>query len=294
MQVAERVRFGYDPIMQIEVRRFLAKDIEFGLTQTEREGWDDTAESFEVCLAHDPQGCFIAESDGERVGIVTTTSYRYTAWIGSLIVPPEVRRRGVGARLMKHALAHLENRGVAAIRLEADPPGVALYRKLGFIDEIESLRFRLRHTILSGQGGATALTSSELPAVIAFDTERFGDDRGRLLEILFDRARAAYCVPGGDNIEGYAFVTTSLFGARIGPWVATSPAHAEALLTSILSDIRDSLIFIGIPRVNQAGVELLASRGFRPRPSCLRMVLARQPSTGVSGSIYAIANGAMG
>ena len=86
--------------MEVVVRPFRPDDIGFTSAQTAQVGWDTTAELFSVCLAHDPDGCFIAEADGRSVGLVTTTRYQRQAWIGNLIVVPECRRRGLGQRLM--------------------------------------------------------------------------------------------------------------------------------------------------------------------------------------------------
>ena len=53
--------------MDISIRTFEKNDIEFALARTEREGWDPTADLFETCLAHDPNGCFIAAFANEMV-----------------------------------------------------------------------------------------------------------------------------------------------------------------------------------------------------------------------------------
>ena len=104
--------------MRVAIRTFDRRDIDFALEQTSREGWDNTSDFFEICLKHDPDGCFIAEAGAQRVGMVTTTRYGCTAWIGNLIVPAECRRQGIGRRLMSHAMAHLSRLGVRTLRLE--------------------------------------------------------------------------------------------------------------------------------------------------------------------------------
>ena len=96
--------------MDVTIRPLVDADIEFGLVQTGREGWDPTVELFRVWLAHDAAGDFVAEIAGRPVGLVTTTCYARTAWIGNLIVVPEHRRQGIGRTLMKRALAHLASR----------------------------------------------------------------------------------------------------------------------------------------------------------------------------------------
>lgn len=279
--------------MAVSIRTFHKADIEFALAQTTREGWDPTGEFFQLCLAHDPHGGFIAEADDRRVGMVTTTRHGCTGWIGNLIVVPERRRRGIGRRLVAHAMEHLASQSIATIRLEADPPGIRLYRRLGFTDEFESLRFRLDTRTQAFDQRTERFTRADLPAIAAFDHEHFGDDRGRLLKLLLAQAKAAYALRDHRQIRGYAFVVASRLGTRIGPWVARDAEAAETLLQSILTDWPDTAIALGTPSPNHAAVALLESHGFARVPSSYRMVYGRQ-SAGHPEKIFAIGNGAMG
>ena len=127
----------------IEIRRFEPEDLGFALTQTSREGWAASLEQFEVYLEHDPDGCFVAMADDQSAGMVTTTSFGPSGWIGNLIVEPRYRGRGIGRALMVHGLDRLRRSQSTTVRLDGDPPGIQLYRKLGFVDEYESCRFTL-------------------------------------------------------------------------------------------------------------------------------------------------------
>ena len=276
------------------IRNLGPGDIAFALTQTQREGWDPTADLFETCLSHDPDGSFIAEVDGQRVGMITTTKHARTGWIGNLIVPPELRRQGLGERLMTHAMAHLSNHGVQTIRLEADPPGVQLYRRLGFVDEFQSLRYRLSPKLCGRRMTAEHVTSTDLPAIATFDASYFGDDRRRLLGLLFEQARAAYWLRAGGEMRGYAFVLPSTQGVRVGPWVATDDDAAETLWRVIHAEWSDEAILLGIPDVNHSATALLKSWGFTSTPSSLRMAYGPSNGVGRPERVFAIANGAMG
>ena len=59
----------------------------------------------QTALAHDPNGCFVLDDSGERIGLATTTCHTRTAWIGNVIVVPD--HREVAERLP------FENRGSA-------------------------------------------------------------------------------------------------------------------------------------------------------------------------------------
>jgi ribosomal protein S18 acetylase RimI-like enzyme len=278
----------------LSIREFRPADISFALTQTAREGWDNTAASFEVCLAHDPAGCFIAELDGQPAGMITTTRYARAAWIGHLIVPPEDRRQGIGEQLMAHTMQHLASQGVQTIRLEADPPGVNLYRRLGFVDEFESLRFETFGPVDTDSTEADPMTPHDLPEVAAFDAQHFGDDRGRLLELLFDHAAAGLCVRARGDLAGYLLVSPSTRGLRLGPWVASDAASARTLLKTALAQVTTGTIVLGVPQPNLRAVALLESFQFARTPSCRRMVHGPQSATGRPHNVYGIANGAMG
>ena len=280
--------------METAIRAFAKADIEFALAQTGREGWDTTAELFETCLAHDPEGGFIAEAGGRRIGMVTTTSYARSAWIGNLIVVPEYRGQGLGRRLATCAMTYLSSRGTRTIRLEADPPGVKIYRGLGFVDESESLRFQLAPGGGRGSTAVERMSSADLPALAAFDAEHFGDRRGRLLELLFRQATATYCLRDGGEIHGYAFTVPSTLGVRLGPFVAADQQAGETLLRSVMADWAEARIVLGVPGENDAAIALFESHGFARSTPCLRMIHGDREAAARSRCIFAIANGAMG
>ena len=280
--------------MDLVIRSLTAADIEFALTQTTREGWDTTAELFQVCLAHDPTGCFVAELDRTPVGMITTTRYRHTAWVGNLIVLPDCRSRGVGRRLMSHALDYLERTGVRTVRLEADPPGVPLYRSLGFEDEFESIRFKGEPVASSVSDAVEQLSPSDLPLIAAFDGAHFGDDRSRLLRLLPSHGGMGCVLRKRGSVEGYGMLVPSTVGIRLGPCVASDRPTAHLLLQSLWAAAGERTMILGVPCLNVEALELLESAGFIRCGSCRRMIRGLRNATGIPAHIYAIANGAMG
>ena len=278
----------------MEIRRFTADDIPFALEQTSREGWFTCAGAFESYLDHDPEGSFIGWIDGERAGMVGTIRYASSAWIGNLIVPPRLRSRGVGRRLMEHGLHHLQAAGVRTIRLDGDPPGLALYRSLGFVDECESLRFRRKGRESSPVSGIEPLAPAQIKELLAFDAKRFGDDRARLLEMLYLRGKMALVAWRDGAVCGYVFTEETDLGLRIAPCVATDVETANRLLQAVLNDSGSQTVTLGILEANRPGRKLLDSLGFRPMPSCRRMVLGEHVAEGVPACIFAIGGGAIG
>lgn len=278
----------------VTMRPMSVGDLDFAAELTAREGWASGRRDFELYLAHDPEGCFTAWEDGRRIGMVTTTAYRASGWMGNLIVVPEARGRGVGRALMERGLARLEAAGIATVRLDGDPPGIPLYRSLGFADEWESLRFK---AMGSGGGlppGVEALRAGDLDAVAALDLEAFGDDRRRMVRLLFARAEQAIAVQRGDGLGGYLMLLRSDLGLRIGPCVARDAAAAASLLRAALATGVGKTITVGVPAPNPAARLLLGRLGFAPTPSSLRMVRGPRVAAGRLEHLVAIANGAVG
>jgi ribosomal protein S18 acetylase RimI-like enzyme len=111
-----------------EIRRFEPDDLDFADSQKSREGWAASRDQFELYLEHDPDGCFVAMAGDQPVGMLMTTCFGPSGWIGNLIVEPDHRGRGIGRALMEHGLDRLRGRGATTVRLEGDPPGIPLYR----------------------------------------------------------------------------------------------------------------------------------------------------------------------
>jgi putative acetyltransferase len=83
-------------------------------------------------------GDFLAEVDGEIVGnIHVATSGHGFGEIG-MMVARDWRGRGVGTALMEHAIAWAREQGLHKLALDVfahNEPAIALYRKLGFVEE---------------------------------------------------------------------------------------------------------------------------------------------------------------
>jgi ribosomal protein S18 acetylase RimI-like enzyme len=79
------------------------------------------------------------ESSDQIVGTLTLVSYRiptgYVARIEDVVVEQDIRRQGIGGKLVRTALEHARQAGVKAVDLTSNPARVAanqMYAKLGF------------------------------------------------------------------------------------------------------------------------------------------------------------------
>jgi ribosomal protein S18 acetylase RimI-like enzyme len=283
--------------METKIRLMEERDIDFALAQTGREGWDIADGGFQMHMKHDPAGCFIAERDGRRIAMITTTRYGRSAFIGNLIVEPSSRRQGIGEMLMRRAMDHLRQQGVQRLALEADPPGVKLYRRLGFTDAFQSLRFEATSRVRPAAGEVREvepLTADNLKEMARFDAHHFGDDRSRILAALLPHAPAAFCLRRDGAPAGYIITQPIDDGVRLGPAVAVNEEAAAALLDAVLARLEVARFTAGVPAPNHHGARVLRARGFEPGTPCLRMVCGKDAYHGRPEQILAIAGGDRG
>jgi hypothetical protein len=142
---------------------------------------------------------------------------------------------------------------VETVKLEAVPEIANLYRKLRFIDEYDSLRFRLtskRNVAL--QSGSTETVEAERIADIAgFDAKYFGANRAKVLKKLSEEyPQLCFVSHVGANIAGYIMCRKAETGYKLGPWVCDPkyPHIATALLAKCVERTgQNSGIFVGVP-----------------------------------------------
>ncbi len=96
---------------------------------------DDSREGIAKYLLRNPSTCFVAEDDGELVGVIISGHDGRRGFIYHTTVKTEYRRRGIGKKLVDAALTALEKEGihkVALVAFEKNISGNAFWEKAGF------------------------------------------------------------------------------------------------------------------------------------------------------------------
>ncbi len=210
------------------VRRLGERDIDAAIALTDLESWGYAAADFRRLVALSPQGCFAAEREGRVVGVLTTTTYDGLAFLGAVIVRPDLRGQGFGRQMMEAALEHLRESGVRTVRLNAYLHAVPFYEDLGFHAEYEVIRWH--GSARPGTAtGVRPVRSADLPALARFDAAFFGADRKPLLARLAEEFPDAFLVAErGGQIRGYVVGNPGDESCEIGPWVAEPLASEVA------------------------------------------------------------------
>jgi len=278
----------------MEIRIFRSDDIDFAIEMTKAEGWlSETREVFRDFFIFQPDGCFIAEEEGERIGMIVATPYGLDGFIGELIVDPAWRGSGRGKALMEHAMAFHAACGVKNIHLDGVVAAVPLYERLGFRKVCRSLRFTGELTNTQ-TNMAEVMKESDLPEVLDLDRRAFGADRSFFLRQKRMRSKdTCYVHRSRGRITGYLFAAGGKV-INIGPWVEEHPVDSQNLLLALGSANQGRQIRIGVLENNEAAVEMLRNLGFNiDIHSPWRMVIG-QSGLGESSRCIAIGSPAAG
>lgn len=101
----------------------------WGYSESELSRWADDLRVEPESIAVWPT--FVAESDGELLGWVQLDPTREPWVLESLWVDPSYIDRGVGRRLLSHALATAARAGHKRLLIDADPHAAGFYRRCG-------------------------------------------------------------------------------------------------------------------------------------------------------------------
>ena len=260
----------------LHIRTMNVDDVPLGCRLNEASGWNQVASDWLRLLALEPEGCFVAEWDGQPVGTTCVTRFDTLAWISMVLVDAAHRGRGIGTDLMRHALAWLDRRGIATVRLDATALGRPVYEKLGFVGEYELARWA--GTAAGGELRAEIILAADaqLTAIIALDEQATATQRGPLLARLFDEGRDAMRVAGlRGQITGFSGLRVGGRARQIGPVIARDEVSGIALLDAAFVDHQGQAVFLDVPLSNRPAMQWAEKRGLRIQRQFLRMVYGR-------------------
>ncbi|MFI5805591.1 GNAT family N-acetyltransferase [Streptomyces sp. NPDC051561] len=230
------------PLTELPVRRLTLRDLPLCGDLGEDRDWPRSDHKWGLLLtAGTGYGIDDPDSpDGKGlIAACTLTSYGTGApqdpsyaVVGMVLVAARHERKGLGRRLIRHALAEAGN---AQVSLYATESGEGLYKQLGFTvtGRAEMLRGHFRPTGPPPQVATRPATPEDLSAVIRLDNEVFGHDRTAMIARLpafSDQLRVAEDRGG---LLGYAAAWPDRDTHTVGPLIARDTETAKALVASL-------------------------------------------------------------
>lgn len=236
-------------------------------------------------------------ADGTLAASTLILPYGRFAWISMVLVRPEHRRKGYATRLLREALAELEQRGLTAV-LDATPAGRQVYLREGFRDCWGFARYRLERPggALERSGGicVRALRDSDWPQVLALDAQVFGASREPVLRALAARLpQAALLAERAGRIEGFLLGRDGRTARQLGPLVAESGRAATALLAHALASVAPPL-YLDLADRETGLRDRLAAAGFAPERPFTRMVRGANAAPGEAARMILVAGPELG
>ncbi len=303
----ERVRFSATPkafhtaddekaALDLEIRPLAANDFDIAdiIFATAFRRSRTGASEMPLFHALQPDGRYIARTDGKPVGLVGMIDYGSIAYIGPVAVLPEYQSKGIGRALMEYVIAVVRSKGPRVMLLEATPDGARFYPQLGFVTDATTQVYRLlREQPSTGWfGRVRPMQPEDITAVAAFDTPIFGADRTRVLDAYLRRLpkRAFVALDENDHVSGYLFAQAR----RLGPWAARRIEDAETMLRAALTLRFDQPPDVVMPGSNAAGIRLLEGRGFAFERSMLHMRFGGDGPIGQRSLLYGLASPGIG
>jgi GNAT superfamily N-acetyltransferase len=271
------------------IRPMTTGDLRLGLKLTHQAGWNQMEADWLRFIQLWPEGCFVAELNGNAVGTTATCVLGRVARIAMVLVDINCRGKGIGTALLKHSISYLKERNVETIRLDATPLGQPIYDKVGFLPEYELARFEFRRAKSSppmGDGGAsptlpTMATADDFASIIDFDTQITGTDRGKMLRRLFEEFPENVCiVRHAGRIEGFITRRPGANATQVGPCRATAAA-GPVLLCDALNKCAGKPVFVDVPLDNTGSVKIVEASGLTLQRRFTRMYWGRKPADDV-------------
>lgn len=270
------------------------EDLRTVLEWAGREGWNPGMKDAAPFRVADAGGFFAVrgEEGGELMAGISAVRYGESyGFIGLYICAPELRGRGHGTAVFRHAMAHLEGR---TIGLDAVPAQQATYTKYGFVLAHQVVRFGGEISTSSPppvagggeDGGVDALTTKEhVDLVVAFDDEHLPARREEFTRAWLNTpGHIVRTVIVDGEVKGYGVLRPCVDGAKIGPLFASSGEVAELLAkalvvaaTTTTSASATVKIMLDVPAPNRQGVQLAERLGLTEMGQTGRMYRGPAP-----------------
>jgi len=271
--------------LRLDFRDMTEADLEDGLRLSRASGWNQTIEDWRLLLALGPGLFRVAVEEGRAVASGGAVRYGDAlAWISMILVDPARRGHGIGTRIFDDVLdrtaALVRTGGLRVVGLDATPAGHGIYLQQGFQDAGGIVRMREGSGLESCPVGESTiqdltptvrpLSAEDLAAVLAFDREAFGADRGAVLRWAFASAPDLAWVGREAGTTAYCFGRHGDHSDQVGPVVTEDPALARDLVRACLSRPRSRPLIVDA-RTETSWLAALAGMGFREQRPFTRM-----------------------
>ncbi|MFD0999856.1 GNAT family N-acetyltransferase [Ohtaekwangia kribbensis] len=246
------------------IEALTSKDLEL-LHELRPPDWNPLAPVFDFYLRVD--FCFPIKytEHGAIAGIGATIIHQHTAWLAHIIVHNDHRNKGIGGIITKALIDQANKPGIQTVLLLATSLGEPVYRRHGFIKEMDYLFFKTEQDT-SFNNGYTISSFEErfTHNLLQLDRDVSGEDRSKLIAPLLKDAKL---IVEQNAVQGYYLPTLG-----DGPVLARNKEAGSALL---YFKHTQGIKKAALPEANQHGIEALTSLGLKEYLKGSRMYLGK-------------------
>lgn len=246
------------------IEALTSNDLEL-LHELQPPDWNPLALVFDFYLRAD--FCFPIKytERGAIAGIGATIIHKHTAWLAHIIVHNEHRNKGIGGIVTKALIDQANKSGIQTVLLLATSLGEPVYKKHGFIKEMDYLFFKTDQDIsFNNSYTISSFEEKFIFELLQLDKDVSGEDRSRLITPHFKDAKL---IIDNNSILGYYLPTLG-----DGPVIARNKEAGAALVNlKHTQGIKKA----ALPETNQNGIDVLTSLGFKEFLKGTRMYLGK-------------------
>jgi ribosomal protein S18 acetylase RimI-like enzyme len=249
----------------LQIRTLSKEDLPFAVQITGQMGWNLVEDDFKFTMDLEPEGCFVAVDNSERIGLATTISYGNIGWFGNLIVNKAYRNKGAGSKLVKHSIQYLLRKHVKTVGLYAYENRIHFYNRLEFKYDSDFIVMKGKGFPSQSNPNVRKAQESDITKLIEFDESCFGSSRRKLLEpILLDQDNLCCIVTENDEVLAYAVAKVYRGMAELGPLVCPPGRDILALdlLRTILHKLNGTEVSLFLPAKETSIINMLEGKEF--------------------------------
>jgi predicted N-acetyltransferase YhbS len=239
----------------------------------------ETTDSVRFAVSAHNTTTFVAECDGQVVGVAMAISFGRTAWIGNVVVAPDFRRRGLGMALTRAACAAAQEQAETVLLL-ALGDARRIYERVGFVDDglygtwtatpATPASVRAVETVSGVFLEKVAAKPQTIAMCLALDGQATGEDRRAYLEHFVPTMMAACRRSPKDSAREVVGYNARLAWGT-GAVIANDPDVARLLVCDLLTRAPET--HFEFPDANEAGARLTAELGLVRAKENMRMRL---------------------
>jgi GNAT superfamily N-acetyltransferase len=246
------------------IEALTSNDLEL-LHELQPPDWNPLAPVFDFYLRTD--FCFPIKytERGAIAGIGATIIHQHTAWLAHIIVHSGHRNKGIGGIVTKALIDQANKPGIETVLLLATSLGEPVYKRHGFIKEMDYLFFKTDQDISFNNSYTIAPFEEKFTSeLLQLDKDVSGEHRHKLLT---PHLKDSKLIVDNNLIQGYYLPTLG-----DGPVIAR---HKEAGAILLNLKLSQEIKKAALPETNQNGIDILTSLGLKQFLKGTRMYLGK-------------------